>query len=474
VIQLTALGLVVLLGAACTGLFARRWLPAALATATVLQAGSVLDLSVGTAVFGVSPYVATVFVASLCIVPELWRDGVRGLVPGALRIPLALLAGYFLVAIAGALLLPPLFRGLPIYALIGPYGFGAATTPLAPGLSQLAQAANVLVHASAVLVLLHCRRQPQWRPAHLLAGWALGAVLVLWIGARERLALLGWLRSDALLWMNNPGYMQGHGAEVGGVLRISAPFSEPSYGSTLLAALFAGTCAIALFGRNARPASVAAALLGLGLLNSLGTTGIAAAVLGVSLLLALATLRARHGVAAPTVLGVRAILAWSAILLCVVTLWWGMHGSALREQLQPLIEQGVLEKLAGKESLSTTSRVASNLHAVTLLHDTAGLGVGLGGNRASSFLASLLSNVGLVGAGLFVFLLVLLVRRYARATVLDDAQLFALWSLLVATFAVTIGIPDLNLPLYWMLIFGALLLCPRAADYDDGRSADSS
>jgi len=89
--------------------------------------------------------------------------------------------------------------------------------------------------------------------------------------------------------------------------------------------------------------------------------------------------------------------------------------------------------------------------------------VGLGSNRASSFFASLLSNTGVPGALLFAAMLVSLLWRYFRTPQLSDPQLFVGVSLLTATIAVGLGIPDLNLPMYWGFIFLGFVFCPADA-----------
>jgi hypothetical protein len=461
--ELTPLGWWFVPAVVLVAISARAWLPAMLVFATALQAGSVLDVTVGGARYGVSPYWAAAAAAVPYVLWELRSGRAPYFSSPAQRSAVRLFSGYALVAIGGALVLPWVFAGRPVYALLGPSGFGGDTTPLAFGLSHLAQAVNVAVHGVVLLYLLQQAGRPGWRPQRLFTGLAAAVVLVLAVGVYERLAMSLITTTKAAYWMNNPGYAQGQWASVAGIYRISAPFSEPSYGSTFLAAVTLGWIAVAAFGRGVGLALLGGLGTGLGLLNSLGSTGMAAAALGALAILVLLTALATRAGATPARQR-RARVAWLAVLLGAGVMVWLIAGSPWSVDVARVVEGGVVEKLGGEESLSTIARRSSNEHALALLVDTHGLGTGLGSNRASSYFASMLSNVGLPGFVLFLAAFAVMLRSYVRAAVLSDAQLFALAACLGATVGVAIGIPDLNLPLYWCFVFLALLLMPRGGN----------
>jgi hypothetical protein len=73
----------------------------------------------------------------------------------------------------------------------------------------------------------------------------------------------------------------------------------------------------------------------------------------------------------------------------------------------------------------------------------------------------LVSNTGVLGAALFCAMLVSLLWRYIRAPALTDMQIFVAVALPTATLAMGLGIPDLNLPVYWGFIFLAFVFCPE-------------
>ena len=117
--------------------------------------------------------------------------------------------------------------------------------------------------------------------------------------------------------------------------------------------------------------------------------------------------------------------------------------------------------IVSKAKQQDGARELSNKRALEIVQETYGLGVGMGSNRASSFFASLVSNTGVLGAALFCAMLVSLLWRYVRAPALTDMQIFVAVALPTATLAMGLGIPDLNLPMYWGFIFLAFVFCPE-------------
>jgi len=441
-----------------------------LAIGAAMQASSVINASVANGQYGITTYNVAAAILALLYLERLRHAGLRSVCHSADDPAVRLLLAYFLYAAASALLLPPLFDGTPVFALNSIYGFGLDTTPLEQGISHFAQAINAVVHLVMLLYLLDDARHGDRSAGRRLRGGLLVAGgLAALVGLHERFALAGWLPSSAAFWMNNPGYAQGHGAEVAGILRISAPFSEPSYGSTFLAALLVGLLAIAALGRHPKPALAGAAACSLALLNTLGSTGLGAAALVALLLLVALTASALRDGGRRAVYRRRTAAAWAAVAFAILGMAWLLYGSPWGAEAQTVFDKAVLEKVAGEESLSTTSRLRSNMHAISVALESYGLGVGLGSNHASSFLASLLSNVGLPGMLLYLAVIVTLLRRYVgHWDHLDDGQLFALWALLGASAAMYVGIPDLNFPLYWLFVFLAIIEMPR------GRAGDST
>lgn len=436
-----------------------RWragFPGLLMFAAVPQASSVFDVALGSAVYGVSPYAFAAALASPLLLAGVLRGRPPWPEPGAQHRSAGWLLAYFAIAALGALLLPHVYSGVAVHALDSKLGFDAPPVPLEFGLSHAAQAINCAVHLVVLCFLLQSVRSDPRQAQHALLGLATGIALVVAIGIYERLAFSGWWPSGAEFWMSNRGYAQGHGANVAGLLRVSAPFSEPSYGSSLLAAACAGAFAVVVFGRRVALAAGACVLLGLALLNTFGSTGLGALAIAAGALLLLVGLRS----CVPPARAYwrrRALWLYLAASLVAGGVGWTVLRSPIADTASRVLEKSVFEKLGGDHSLSTIARRHSNLHAVQVARETNGLGAGFGSNRASSFLASLASNGGAPALLLYLAALASVFAGLHRAP-RTDATRFAATALATASIAMWIGIPDLNLPFYWAFVFVALLL----------------
>jgi hypothetical protein len=213
---------------------------------------------------------------------------------------------------------------------------------------------------------------------------------------------------------------------------------------------------VALLGRGWWWAWLAAVLSSLGLLNSLGSTGLAATGVAMAVLCLWVLGQALRS---STSLGRRFRAALLGVLLLLVGTW-GVQmytQSDIKPKVDGFVESLIIDKVKLKDGV----RELSNKRALEIVQETYGLGVGMGSNRASSFFASLVSNTGVLGAALFCAMLVSLLWRYVRAPALTDMQIFVAVALPTATLAMGLGIPDLNLPMYWGFIFLAFVFCPE-------------
>lgn len=455
--QLTTFGLGFVPLALAVTIFARAWLPALVVFSAVFQASSVLDVPVGTGAFGISPYNATAFLAFLVLV---WRTySLRALPspPEPLRQPASWLLAFAAIAITSAFVMPFLHAGTPVFLLLNKFGFDRGTTPLSFTLSNVVQAANLAVHVCVLAFLFQARSVSGNVSRRMLYGLGAAVVLMLTIGFYERAASLGVWQSFNAFWMNNPGYAQLHSHAISGFRRIVAPFSEASYATTFLAAVWAGLLAVCLFGR-CRPWQLFALVpVGIGLINPLGSTGwVAAGAMAAVLLLTATTLSIITGASLDgKALRRRVVLAWLATSIACLVAVWAWTASPAGPSLKKVVDTVLLDKL---DSGSARVRHRSNEQALQIVKDTWGMGAGLGSNRASSYMASLVSNTGILGLLCFVAALGSLTWRYfATRQTLGDSQLFAVTALWTSTLAVALAIPDLNLPAYWIFIFMAFL-----------------
>jgi len=444
---------------------ARPWLPALLLVATTLQAASVVNVDLaallpesGLGVYGITPYNAV----ALCMGVLLLERGltVGCVLPVQVRKAAALFMAYALVAVVGALVLPRVFEGTRVHEMLTLYSISKPPVPLHASLSNNVQAANVCVHGVVLLYVLQCEQEPGFTHRMMLGALA-ALALVLGVGLFERMAfVLAWPSSVAF-WLNNPGYaLLGGQLTAGDILRVSTPFSEPSYTSSYLATTTLGFMAVVAFGQRTRWALVLGGVSALGLFNTLGSTGWAAA--GWAALAMVFWMGARASVLDENHhIRPREASIWLVLTAVLVVTLWTAQSTRYSQDIDKTLNELLLNKA---QPGNQEERALTNVRALEIVQETHGLGVGMGSNRASSFYASLLSNTGVPGAMLFAAMLGTLLWRYFRSQRLTDTQLFVGVALFTATIAMGQGIPDLNLPMYWGFIFLGFVFCPEDAN----------
>jgi hypothetical protein len=457
--QITPIGYVFLAMLLGVVLLRPRLLPGLIAASTLLQAASVINVPVGDAWYGITPYHLAAVAALTMFVARGRRPWGAGGVPATAADRLLWL--YMATACAGAFVLPLFFAGTPVFALLDRNGFGTDPVPLALSLSNVVQAANLAIHA-VVLGYLYSEaaHDPQHRLAARLAwGLAIGASIAAGLALAERVADATQSGSIAAWFANNPGYAQGQFSRAAGVVRrIALPFSEPSYASAFFAAIAIGSGLVAAFGKRSTAATLALFCATAALLNTLGSTGLAAAALGLSVIVAALLVACLRRSPRARELRLRAAVALTAVVLAAAALTWLLHSPTYAKNAHYVVDNLIFSKVDPSQMhprAGARLRERSNRHAVQVTQATFGLGAGLGSNRASSYLASLLSNTGLPGVALFLAALIALLRDYFRARPLSDLQWFALGTAAGAVIAAALGIPDLNLPFLWLLLFFA-------------------
>jgi hypothetical protein len=107
-------------------------------------------------------------------------------------------------------------------------------------------------------------------------------------------------------------------------------------------------------------------------------------------------------------------------------------------------------------SWSALARLGADLFAFHLTLQTHGLGVGLGGNRPSSLVASLSSQVGVIGLCLFAY------ASYRTLWPLPKAYRWIGMAAITLLLSMAFGLPDLSFPFLWILF--ALAAQSRAVD----------
>jgi hypothetical protein len=349
----------------------------------------------------------------------------------------ALVVWSAVISIAG----PRIFTGMRVFAPeLGVDAQVVNMATLAPSLGNIAQLGYVAM--GVLFLLLAGRLFPV--DARLL-GSALWVAIVL--AAVRIVAEPAW--PHALL-QNMPSF---HYATPE---RLSGTFYEPSVLGLYL------TAAAGYFGARllwSGAAGRVAALVALALVAvDFVRNGSGTALLGLAILFALAGVVALVRQLRSGRFGVRPLAIVGAIVVV---------GAALTQI--PVILQFTVGSAASKaDSDSFVARTASNLRSWQVFLESAGLGVGLGGNRPSSLAMLILSCLGVIGFVLVAVLVVIALRRALLHRQIEPAG----WGLAGVLVAAIVAVPDLSTPAIWIGLAACLysVVSPRA----DEPSLDSA
>lgn len=434
-------------------LFRRGWLLPLLCVAAVLQSPSVVNFQWRGEAYGVTPFMAVLALVVADLGLRVRRRGELSFGVDEQGRLLRLWLAFVAVCLVGALLLPWLFAGAQVYVPLEKDGVEAMPAALSLSISNLAQMLNLALIAVAMLWVVQ-QRHDACLGRRVWMGMAAALAVSTLIGLQQRLGWNGLIPLGESFWASNPTYAQNYRSWAGPVPRVSWPLVEASYGSVWYAAAFGGfaTMFLADMQRNRALLGALVALFALG--NSLGATGALTVLFFAGLALAAAAAAAwRHP-------GWRGGLVYRLALAVLVgaCLWLGLHlvlrNYGLADEAMRAWNS-ILSRWSG--TLFGSERAAADVHALNLVGETWGLGVGMGSNRGSSYLATLIGNTGLPGLLLFLVALSyqfhLLIAAWRRR---NSAAAFFLGSGIAGLIAVTIAIPDQNWPVFWILVLGGL------------------
>lgn len=452
-------------------LFRRTWLLPLLCVAAVLHSPSVVDFTLAGERYGLTPFLV---VASCCLL-DLVRRVSRGMPMHAgseaarsSAIGWSIFAAWSLLS---TLTLPWVFAGVPVYAPLGVDGVDGDLSPLNWSASNAAQIVNLILISGVAAWLAQHARDPGL-PRRFMFGMAAALIVSVLVGLQQRLAWNGLLPMWESFWASNPSYDQNFRTWAGPVPRVSWPFVEASYASAWFAAVLGGFVAMFLADVQRHRALLGVLVTTFALANTLGATGFLAAIAFVLLAL---TAAAAALVAMPRQ---RGQLFYRLVLAGLVCGCVGLatHLVLRHYGLLDLADEAFESLLQGQnETVLGDVRPQANWHALRVLADTWGLGVGMGSNRASSYLATLLSNRGAIGMLLFFAAVGLQFRALAyRIRRRPSAPaVFFFGSGIAALIAVSIAIPDQNWPVLWMLLLGGLA-CLGAEDAQGEPATDAA
>jgi len=408
-----------------------------LIVASVFEAGSLFGGALGDFEFGISPfYLAEIFIFLRLAILVFQSDRLLPSKNTSSRGIVVVLCAFWAWCFASAFVMPHLFAGTLVPAQRAERDEFA---PVQWTLSNLAQAGYLTLNVGTIVYAVHVVRTLRQADAVMKAlYWAVFIVVV--IGFAQFVAVHTGLDFPYEAFNNNPAYAHGTSQELGAVVRTNLTFTEPSTAGSYLSAITCGL--LAGFFAGKRSVLWILAILGCTtvLFFTTSSTGFASLAVGLCLLMLYLKFFRRH-----KPVGKSSPFHWIALLSII-----GIVGFVL--WVTPDLLDAVLAMTIEKgESYSFWFRLAEELHSFGVFLSTYGLGVGLGSTRSSGLLTTMLSSVGIIGTGLFVYLLYRITKWFLRSPATRSLQM-AFWALLTLAISGILGVPDLNRPAFWALL----------------------
>ena len=407
--------------------------------ASVFEASSAINF----ADRGIQPYY---IIATLVILRALikWSLGIQrgSSVPRG-----AWLLLFGVIAIGSAFILPSVFAGVPVYdPKIGIDDGFLVRPPLRFGLNNLGQVGFLACHIATAYSIPSLNFSfSKTRRGYTLAFYIIAVVII----AQSAFQGAGLPFPDSLI-RNNPGYAITDSTFGVSGTRNSGTCTEPSIAGAFLVLFGCGFLAEYLAGKGGIWKALLALIVS-GLVASSGSL-VTIGVITPLLLLRFSPFK--------TVLSINTtqMLRYLRILLAIVV-------PIALALLSFSGFTGILTSLVFSKGSTSSflNRTTADVYALKLLADSHWLGVGLGSNRASSFLTSMLSTVGVAGTVAFgVYFFKLFLK-------LDDRYAWLKWAAFGLLLNMCIGIPDVTMPLLWVPILLATQYSSRRRKNYPGR-----
>jgi hypothetical protein len=436
---MTPIGLIILPIAILVAFFWTRRLVFLVVIFAMFPGISIFNWTQGSFQFGVQSYFMSLGLILLQIMFYLARGGSFFY---SKNVTVFLIVSTFCVFCASfsAFILPAFFEGLPIYSpRLGIDVQYENLTLLIWTPSNFIQAVYLILNFIFVIFILRNNSLSLEQAKTVLT---LSAVIyTCLIFLQKGLDLLKISFPYDLIY-NNPTYGYGFGQQIAGNLRVQAGFTEASTAAAYGAALFAFCLFEYLRGQKWYLGLTIGVFIAVILTTS--STGIALIVIILLMLLPRGFYSLIRGRFVSKLASIY-VLAIASILL-IFTIF-PQFGAALSEVT-----------VAKSQSLSFRNRLASDLVSLNIFVQTAGLGVGLGSNRPSSFFTALLSNLGWIGVFVLIIFYGFFCQWWFRWWKNPDLQASILAAFFVYFATKLIALPDINDPTLWTLLSIALMV----------------
>jgi hypothetical protein len=358
----------------------------------VFQAAAVANLGGGFAI-GISPFFFVTILIGLRLVPQWLSGRVRFFREEPVAWHACVLAIFTLWGVFSAFLLPNLFTGL----LVDAPRSGVDVTyylqePLHWTYSNAGQATYLILDFVLALELLQIAPQ-SGTLKRLAAAFSWSGILVVVVGFYQFLCPRFGMPFPTWIFNSNDAWGQNPNQFLGSFLRVSSTFLEPSEAAGFLSSWCIFELTLAIGNEHRSAWHLFWATFGsMVLVQTASTTGYV-------------TASVMWGVLAWNCIS--SVMLYSRVKVKTSLALFAMMGGAIAGLvLIPNLGQVLeLELLRKSQTGSALHRTATFGRAIGIFFHSWGLGVGLGSNRALSVFFWVLSNLGLPGIALFLYLL---------------------------------------------------------------------
>jgi hypothetical protein len=377
---------------------------------------------------GSSPVIYVVFLGALLATVALRQNALHDLKAVFVRQPIAwVILVLILYTVAGAILLPRIFAGeTTTFVPVRDEG-RIAEVPLVPVTGNITQSLYFVLGALSFFAfsLLMLRGRTI---AAIRLGFLAWATLHISMGFLDLMGKLGGL-GDVLAPIRTASYTMLTDVNVAGFARIVGAYSEASSFGAISVSLLVFTFTYWRATRDKLALVLSLMLLSLLILSTSSTAYVAGGILGLVLLTSLSVAAFRNRLQAQDIFVLVCGLAALVILVGVV-----VFSEHALDSFWRLLDTMVLDKAS---SASAQERAYWNMRSLQSLFDTAGLGIGIGSSRASSWIIAVASQLGVIGTTLMMLLVVEILRggSLRQAVELDPETRITALSLRAAVLA---------------------------------------
>lgn len=390
----------------------------------------------------------------LLSVRDIARSFVESLFPGHAGFWLALAAAYGTVT---AYALPRIFFAQTFVFPVRVQSTGSYSTALVPSTSNFTQSVYFIGNFACFALLYGFAMFPKYR-RHLARAVVLCVALNLLFAVAD-FVTYSTGTTELMSIIRNSTYSLLSESEMAGFKRIVGSFVETSSFAYWTMGYFAFASTLWLYGVSPKVTSLLTIGSFIALLMSTSTTAYASLVPFGALVYCAVAIRA---LVMPVTRQMMALLTIVPIVFILAVLCIALNDDAAHYTMD-LLDSMILNKMSTGSGME---RSGWNSQAMQNFWDTFGFGVGNGSARSSSFLIAALSNLGLIGTGIYaVFMFHIWFGQRTKFVIgsFDDAIVPAARAACLAQLiagSVSGGLVDLGLPFF---IFAALACIPYPA-----------